>query len=105
VLFVEKTPDEETELLSDWTTSALANPPNRLRPFTVDMAVEDVAPLAPAADETEVSTTPVEASDGNETLVTLLELDTPVSSVQRTLTAVKPALMPVVPAATSTRVP
>jgi hypothetical protein len=88
VLFVEKTPDEETALLSDWTTSALAKPPKRLRPFTVDMAVEDVAPLAPATDETEVSTTPVEASGGNETVVTLLELDIPVSSVQRTVTAV-----------------
>jgi hypothetical protein len=52
------------------------------------MAVEDVAPLAPATDETEVSTTPVEASGGNETVVTLLELDIPVSSVQRTVTAV-----------------
>jgi hypothetical protein len=44
VLFVEKSPDDETELLSERTKSAVARPPNRLRSFTVDMAVEESAP-------------------------------------------------------------
>jgi hypothetical protein len=106
VLLVENVPDDEIELLSDWTRSAVTRPPNRLRSFTVDMAVEDVAPLVVlAADETEVSITPVDARGGSETVVTLLELDIPVFSVQRTVAAVVPALMLVVPAATTTLVP
>src|SRR5579862_3596294 len=103
-LLVEKPPELEMELLTDSTASALTNPPSRLMPFTVAMAVEEVA-LPAAAETTDVSITPVDANGGSTTLATLLEFEIPVCSVQIRLTAVVPEVIELLPGVTDTLVP
>jgi hypothetical protein len=103
-LLVENPVDEEMELLTDTTPSAVIAPPSRLMPETLAVAVVD-DPLLVLADATDVSTAPVDSIGDKFTFATLLVFIIPAVSVQSTVAAEGPELTADDPIAAETRVP